>query len=247
MIYSIQSSNTKNYGTVECNVNIPWGCEEVKYRIDSISTYANFTLTDESDYITFEIDGINEVTVKMKKFYYHSDVLDHIIEMLKEELVESVIEIRNEKLYIEMDKEFCVKSASHRVCVLMGLYNTSFDDMLSVKGDKYTYVSESTPFTCYGNVMYLVSDQGQNIGTESNINRCVSYRINTFVKQGLPIIINKKQDKIRINSAAMSHIRFQLVDFQFQPVLLNSPLFVQLKIKPFKHRRQTSNKYDIYP
>ena len=57
------------------------------------------------------------------------------------------------------------------------------------------------------------------------------YRINTFLKAGLPLLSDKKGDKIIVNAEAAKTITMQLVDFMYEPVILKSPMFITIKIK----------------
>ena len=60
--------------------------------------------------------------------------------------------------------------------------------------------------------------------------------IDTFIKSGLPLIKDFDINPIKtvIQAADLSRSSMTLVDFQFEPVVLLSPLFVTLKIKPVK-------------
>jgi hypothetical protein len=86
----------------------------------------------------------------------------------------------------------------------------------------------------YGNVLYLKSNQGNALGVIIEGNKyhtpCI-YRINNFLKPGLPIISNQKGDRVIVNAEAAKTITMQLVDFMYEPIVLKSPMFVTLKIK----------------
>ena len=60
----------------------------------------------------------------------------------------------------------------------------------------------------------------------------VLYLLNAFMKAGLPLISNKKHDKIITNIDAAKQIKITLVDFKFEKVILKSPSFVCIKIEP---------------
>ena len=50
-----------------------------------------------------------------------------------------------------------------------------------------------------------------------------------------------KPIKIKVNTDSLKYLEMRLVDFMFQPVILKSPLFITLKIKP----SQEADIYDI--
>ncbi len=96
--------------------------------------------------------------------------------------------------------------------------------------------SAAAPVLNYGNVLYLTSVQGSSIQTRLNTKELCSlpvlYRVNSFMKAGLPLIINKKGDVQIRNTDAARSIKITLVDWMFKPVILKSPMTIALKIKP---------------
>ena len=56
------------------------------------------------------------------------------------------------------------------------------------------------------------------------------------------MIVNYNITKlIKVNTDSLKHLEMRLVDFMYQPVILRSPLFIALKIKP----SQEADIYDI--
>ena len=95
----------------------------------------------------------------------------------------------------------------------------------------------SPPITNYANKLYLISLQGQAIVSNKNnleYSPSVACSIDSFIKLGLPLIkdFDINPIKTKIWAAALSKLTITLVDFQFEPVVLLSPLFLTLKIKP---------------
>ena len=135
---------------------------------------------------------------------------------------------------------FIESSTSHRVKLLLGIWcesNTTKDGdiLISAAG----YIAPCTPMLCYNNVLYLQSIHGNQIGSRIDrtaVSPSILYRINTFIKSGLPIILNKDKlgEEVEVNYDALSatSIKIKLVDFQFQDVVLKSPLFICLEIEP---------------
>ena len=91
----------------------------------------------------------------------------------------------------------------------------------------------------YSNKLYLVSKQGQSI--KSNIgdreyNPSIIANIDHIIRPAVPIIANfeflGKPIKNIVNIDSFKQIELELVDFQYQPVPLTSPMFVTMKVKP---------------
>ena len=228
MIYSLSSSVPEHYETINVNINIPWKCEQVKYYVSNVNTMSNFLITTEEDFLLIVMEGEEYNITFTNKTDYESSLISDLKKLFGcyEKTKTAVIE-KNEQgnLKITLDKDFQIKDASHRVKLLLGLYHTA----LPVSSTDKVYVCSSPPITNYANKLYLVSLQGQAIHATKD-------SIDTFIKPGLPLIKDFDINPIKtvIQAADLSRSSMTLVDFQFEPVVLLSPLFVTLKIKPVK-------------
>ena len=238
MIYSLSSSVPEHYETINVNINIPWKCEQVKYYVSNVNTMSNFLITTEEDFLLIVMEGEEYNISFTNKTDYESSLISDLKELFGcyEKTKTAVIE-KNEQgnLKFTLDKDFQIKDASHRVKLLLGLYHTA----LPVSSTDKVYVCLSPPITNYANKLYLVSLQGQAIhATKEGMEYTpsVTCSIDTFIKPGLPLIKDFDINPIKtvIQAADLSRSSMTLVDFQFEPVVLLSPLFVTLKIKPVK-------------
>ena len=238
MIYSLSSSDPNHYETIDVNINIPWKCEQVKYYVSNVNTMSNFLLTTEEDYLIIVMDGEEYRFTFSSKTDYESSLIKDLKELFNcyDKTKTAVIE-KNEHgcLKFTLDKDFEIIDASHRVKLLVGLYHTT----LPVSSTDKVYVCSSPPITNYANKLYLVSLQGQAIHASKEgmeYTPSVACSIDTFIKSGLPLIKDFDINPIKtvIQAADLSRSSMTLVDFQFEPVVLLSPLFVTLKIKPVK-------------
>ena len=238
MIYSLSSSDPNHYETIDVNINIPWKCEQVKYYVSNVNTMSNFLLTTEEDYLIIVMDGEEYRFTFSSKTDYESSLIKDLKELFNcyDKTKTAIIE-KNEHgcLKLTLDKDFEIIDASHRVKLLMGLYHTT----LPVSSTDKVYVCSSPPITNYANKLYLVSLQGQAIHASKEgmeYTPSVACSIDTFIKSGLPLIKDFDINPIKtvIQAADLSRSSMTLVDFQFEPVVLLSPLFVTLKIKPVK-------------
>ena len=97
----------------------------------------------------------------------------------------------------------------------------------------------SAPMTCYNNILYLPSIHGNQMcsrADKNNVSPSILYRSYTFMKTGLPIILNKEElgEEVEVNYNALNatSIKIRLVDFHFQGVMLKSLSFICLEIQP---------------
>lgn len=132
----------------------------------------------------------------------------------------------NNLLKFNMPDTGIIQDASSRVKMLLGLYNMGNDKTLD-------FTCSASPQLTLGNILYLRSYQSNSLATYKNDNDFLTpicYKINTFLNPGLPIIINKKQDVINTYYDAIAKIKIELLDRNFEPVVLKSPLKIDIKI-----------------
>ena len=243
LLYQLYSNDPENYGELTFSPIIPWNCEQVEYRVMSVNTFANFMITTNSDEILFrcpENDDLDDKICWVRFYdqnYYDLDALPDMLSTRFEGLGISVAFSSSGTLVFTSSSTFVIDGATHRVKLLLGLFDSTFP--ISSTYDKttlkYTITAPAVPMVSFGNVLYLQSLQGSAVGSRVDRNYYTApiiYRLNTFVKAGLPIISNKKQDKVITNTDATNQIKITLVDFKFEKVILKSPLFVCIKIKP---------------
>ena len=228
--YQIVSQDPKNYNTITFNPTIPWNTHRVQYKITNVNTYSNFLITTDDDYLTYDANFGDPRTFKCFKNKTTYE-LEEIVKLLNDELPLTVSINDEGTLSFQGSRAFEFTDASHRVKLILGLYHMKFP----VKSDENNFITaDSTPILNYGNVLYLKSLQGNSVGMihdSANVYAPCIYRINTFLKSGLPLISEKKGDKIIVNAEAAKTIKMQLVDFMYEPVILKSPMFITLKIK----------------
>ena len=233
MILSLQS-NSSDYSRLKANINIPWKCNYVNYYVSSINTKANILITTDDDYIVFETTGSPEVTIPFQNKWMYTN--DDILDVFKCQNVFSVEfgEARSLTFRSEHDVVTIV-DMSHRAKLVTGLYNVNLPITF---GKDNPYTAPDIPIVDYANKMYLVSLQGQAVFSSKEGDEYVPSvlsSIDTFIKDGKPILItydDKKPIKIKINTDGLKYLEMQLVDFQYYPVAIRSPIFVIVKVKP---------------
>ena len=230
--YQIFSHDPDRYGTVSFCPTIPWNTSRVEYKVTNLNTYCNFLITTKDDYLIIE-DKESQIRAHYNLTDRTSYDIDELPSMLTDMFSDSgVTATMNECgcLVLTGTHEFKITECSHRVKLLLGLYNLK----LPIESVNGTIVCSSTPQLTYANVLYLKSYQGNPVGlmiNEQNYHAPCIYRVNQFLKPGLPVISNVKGDRIIVNAEAAKNITMELVDFMYEPIVLKSPMFVTLKMK----------------
>ena len=238
MLYSLSSTNPEQYETISVKITVPWKCEQVKYYVSNINTMSNFLLTTNEDYIIIEINQTEYKILFENCCNYENDLITQLRNIFHK-YIDSTFEVNLDKtlnhLYFQYSTTFTIKESSHRVKLLLGLYHTTLP--ISDSEEEHILECKSPPITNYANKLYLISLQGQAIISNKNnleYTPSVACSIYTFIKPSLPLIkdFDINPIKPKIQAAALSKLTITLVDFQFEPVVLLSPLFLTLKIKP---------------
>ena len=233
--YQIYSQDPKKYNTVSFNPTIPWNTFKVEYKVINVNTFSNFLITTKDDFITIEEEFPKTTIRNTYKFTDKSSYdIDELAQMLTNMFSDMAIIVDlNDSGVLDFSGNtgiLKITDASHRVKLLLGLYNMKFP----IVSKDSLIEAESTPLVSYGNVLYLKSHQGNSVGMtldDKNYHTPCIYRINQFLKSGIPLISDKKGDKIIVNAEAAKTITMELVDFMFEPVILKSPMFITIKIK----------------
>lgn len=229
MLLSLESSND-NYSKIRANVNIPWATKYVKYHVSSLNTKANVLLTTKDDKIVF--DQGDPIKFENKYSFSETDVLNLLscTPLFK-------ARYENKRLVITPNKDFSFMSISHRARLVTGLMNAKLNEVYE-EGKDYVF---DIPILDYANKLYLVSKQGVSINSnigDREYTPSVIASIDAFIKDGIPIIVNfesfAKPIKTVVNIDSFKLVEMELVDFMYQPIVLNSPLFVTMKVKPCK-------------
>lgn len=246
MLLSLQSTKDKgsdtdvegkqrySYSRIRANINIPWECKYVKYHVSSLNTKANILVTTNTDKIIIDSDKLNYEITFNDKFSLSEKEMMNKFEQVKE-VFESRIE--NKKLVITPLKNFSFVQITHRARLVTGLIDAPLNVMFET-GNDYIF---DIPILDYANKLYLISKQGQSISSnigDREYTPSIIANIDTFIKDGVPIIVNfesfSKPIKTTVNINSFKLIEMELVDFMYEPIVLNSPLFITMKVKPAK-------------
>ena len=244
MLISAQSTDRESYNTVRTNFEVPWKCQYVKYYVSSMNTMGNILMMTKDDFIEIELPDEQDEDKKIKILKFR----DYFIGREGKDLA-TTFNIYT-KFYIEWDYTYLykvftmkflnktiIRNMSHRMKLITGLFN----EKLPLQYTKDLSYYFKTPPMYTQSKFYLVSLQGNpmyaNIGEQQHTPSIIG-NIDTFVVDGKPIIYNFEKEgkplKIKTYTNSLKNLEISLVDFQFQPVILKSPLNLCIKIKPAK-------------
>ena len=261
LVYQLCSNDPSKFNEVVFQPLCPWNCNRIKYKVKSLNTFANFLITTKDDVLkVWDDENDTEYTIKFEDISEWED--DYILDIINSNdsfpltvslLLGNTLKFNKKDSFADHDL-FIEDSTSYRVKLLLGIWVPEIWVKHPSKNETYIpipadgFEAPTTPMYCYNNVLYLRSIVGQQIMSrvdKANYSPPVCYRINTFLKSGLPIICNKEKfgEEVETNIEAINNvvIKLELVDFQFQPVILKSPLFICLEISPVENSMYQSN------
>ena len=243
MLLSLQSTGPR-YNYIQTNIQIPWNCEYIKYYVASINT-SNLLLTTDDDVIEFEYtndDGEKKTVSQSFNDSYHVELVTALnkIKYTDDQMHRSVVDANYNEISHKIEitplaDNFKYTKITYRAGLVTGLYDIKLNEIYP----RGVEIVGGIPIRNYNNKLYLISKQGQSI--KSNIgdreyNPSVIANIDYPIKYNVPIIMNFEQIgkplKNIVNIDSFKQIELELVDFQYKPVRLMSPMFVTIKIKP---------------
>ena len=231
MLCTAQSTND-DYSKVRMNLDIPWKCNYVKYYVSSINTKANILLTTDDDYLLFETAN-ETIRIEFENMYSYS--MNYLVNYLNKK--QNTIQFKNiNNRTISLTSGVAVNfiEGTHRAKLITGLYNMK-EFILNANEEMNV---PDLPILDFANKLYLVSLQGQPVYSsigEKQYTPSVIANIDTMILDGEAMIVNydtAKPIKIKCNTDSLKYLEMRLVDFMYEPIILKSPLFITLKIKP---------------
>ena len=260
MIHHLCSIDPNDYGTIKFRSSISSLNSVVAYRISSLSTIASFSMTTPDDYMIIETtieDEPIELTLHFQEHgaYEMRTLIYELNNLFEGQLVSleddppitlTVSMDSTNRLIIGANKEFSVIDASYRVKLLFGLYHSS----LPINSIQKQLMCPSVPMLCYSNVLYLTSktDFVSTINIDDKTEtRSICYKINELLYPGVPICSKLPGEYSIIHTDSLGSLEFRLVDFNLQPVILHSPLFITIEIQNLNSMTQSerTNLIDI--
>ena len=241
MILSLQSTGP-DYNHLRANVQIPWNCEYVEYYVESINVRDICVVTDE-DYIEYYYEDPHGFTHDTHRYQfkdsYHvkpeqfRNIFEHVDPLLGQ--VMTVAVDSTFRLQLQMNLNVHFEEITRLAGLVTGLQHEGGGEIYDA-GDTITF---ERPVKSLYDKLYLVSKQGQSIQSSvdgKEYTPSIIASIDYPIREGTPILYNfemyGKPIKNIMNTDSFKQIELELVDFQYQPVKLMSPMFVTIRVNP---------------
>jgi hypothetical protein len=230
------SNNPDEFNSLEFDVDIPWICDKVEYRVTRLSL-SNMQTTTHEDIIAFIFNDTysHVVTFEDKNDYDEDTFIKYLNNLFKiEEYNYSVTVAKTPSGVLQFvgNRPFKIVNITHRVKLLLGLIHYDFEANFVI-----SYTGTEPPTFTFNNILYLRSMTiGHSVRMQDENsqpkNPDLLYIINEFMIPQLPMITNKKGLKIIHPYEPKIKVKITLTDVYLEPIVLRSPLFVNLQIRP---------------
>ena len=242
MLFYLQSTNPKEYGTLKLQTNLGLQNEGLAFRVLDFNTIASFVITDETDFIEIEIDGTKSTYHFPKKSTYKLEKLaENITSVISNILTVEFTDMKT--LKFSNEKEFKILNMSHRVQLLLGAYHMQ----LPLESNGNIIKMKIFPYTCYGNSLFIES-KISNISGVSNKNsiefKSFCYAINSMFIPNVPIIAFHPGKWVNIAPHNLKDMEFRLVDFQGEPIKLNAPVKMTVEVEFLSNLKNKNSSKD---
>ena len=239
MLCHLVSTDPNNYSTIKFTSSIGKINGSIMYRVNSVSFISNFSITTNDDYLVIETQGETHTIPFQNKGRY--DIVYDLKQLISNELEGFDVTMNDRGLLVlSYPYQFTIADASHNVKMLLGLYHSE----LPISSPRPKIIEEeltncdltmpSVPYRSYGNVLYLtartdmICSVNNKDGNEESLS--IAYKTNEILYPGFPVMCKIPSQWSIINSSQLNQLEFTLVDFQFQPVKLHSPLYITIEL-----------------
>ena len=222
--FTEHSSNPDDYSKIHSNLRVPF-TQYSTLVIDSLTTTAAFEVLNPDDYII-----VNSTLIHLLDRY--SSINAQTISTLINDLmssnniaITSYVDNTN-RIVFTSENTFTINACSYRLSHALGLYDDTFPLTSSYNADKYSLQASSVGNFLSTPILYLLASIGEKCFFNSNNNRKILMRINNSYSANFPVIANNAEFSTYALSNDFSDITFELVDANFKPVKLLSPMYL---------------------
>lgn len=241
--FTEHSNNPNNYGLIHSNLKTPY-TQFSTLMIDSLTSNACFEVLNENDYITFNETNINEEEeetneIIIKPVESYSDLNASSVSTLLNDLlnansssIRTIVDNTN-RIVFTNDLPFVITSYSYRMGLILGLFDMKpplNSTIATIENEEVNAIKcLSVGAFLSTAILYLIGSIGEKcyINNETGrTNKRILMRINNSYSANFPVISNNAEFSVYALSNDFSDITFELVDANFQPVKLLSPLYL---------------------
>ena len=236
--FTEHSQDPNNYAILHANLRTPY-TQYSTLVIDSLTTTCCFEVLNSDDYIKFNEtkDGTQtNLTIQLSESYssLNAETVSNLLNDLLNNAgskIQTIVDNTN-RIVFKSESPFSIVSASYRMKDVLGI----FDQQLPIVAIETVNEEINYTLQCLsvGNflstaILYLIASIGDKvfINSESGrTNKKILMRINNSYSANFPIIANNAEFSVYSLSNDYSDITFELVDGNFRPIKLLSPLYL---------------------
>ena len=224
--FTESSRDVNNYGKIHANLRVPF-TQYSTLVIESLTTNACIEVLNTDDYIT-----INNTRIRMIDSY--SALNANTISTLLNDLfsinsiaVTTTVDNTN-RIIFTSENEFTINDCSYNLKSVLGLYDQQLPltSMLNVTNNIYSIQCLSVGNYLSTQILYLLASIGEKCYITDSNNRKILMRINNSYSAKFPVIANNAEFSTYALSNDFSDITFELVDANFKPIKLLSPMYL---------------------
>jgi hypothetical protein len=135
------------------------------------------------------------------------------------------------------DATFQLQPMKPRVQMLLGLYDIAPTKLVCQTYDATHKVIQfpNAPMLCFGNVLYLISNNNNVVGVNDSTNGeyrlSIAYKYGELIIPTCPMVSKKPGYWITCRAEDLAKVEFQLVDWQFRKVKILNPVHVSIELE----------------
>ena len=222
--FTQHSVDPNNYNKIHANLRTPF-TQYSTLVIDSLTTNCCIEVLNPNDYIV-----VNDVLIHFNESYssLNSETVSNLLnDLLSNANIAVTTYVDNtNRINFVSNNSFTINDCSYNVSQILGLYDVSLPLTSVLEDDKYELRCVSVGHYLSTPILYLLATIGEKCFINDSANRKILMRINNSYSANFPVISNNAEFSTYCLSNDFSDITFELVDANFKPVKLLSPMYL---------------------
>ena len=253
--FCINSTDEDHYNRIKVTLQGPH-TEYSKLMVTTLTTMCNIVCIDKDDYLEVMFPSLNQ-TIRFQINYESKDVnirkvmedlntiIDNKIKELKlDDFVTFLLEIDSlERITFACSVGFKIVNATHKLKLILGMYNVNEELMSEFEGGLYYVRLKSVGFVLSTPVLYLTSNVGEQcyrtINNEKVMGTKIVMKINNSFMLGQNMILSNCEFETQIHSSDLGNLEFCLVDAYMEEIKLLSPMYLTIHVDAIPDEGET--------
>ena len=237
--YMFSSTDKERYNEIVCPINYYGTSSQVEFTVTQLNGNCTIVSVAEGDWITFEDSMAEQTKYVMKTDIISADI--GFFEILNSLTENDGITCKQDQCgrYIFSSKNyFEIVDASYRMKQALGLFHEELPlASKEISPNSYELKIQSVGYAMGTPVLMLVSNLGSDntisdVNSPWNSRSCyVAMKFPNNLTQGQPLNAAGFEKPTRVQASALSNIKLKLVDSNFEPLKVLSPLYVTINVR----------------